>query len=260
MNPLVKEQTLDAASESIATLLKEMWPDICDGVSESYEIFCEESEKENAKFVYKVGIALSIAPQNGNMAVQSEVTWGVKHKRKSPLSVVDTDQLKLDMELEAAEPQKGPAQRAAEAVEAENGKLDAAAVDGADEEEGNMCEGCPEYKLDSIDKRRKCMALDIPPDAPCNRVAPPQVPSADETPAESATTADNDVGGSGKKLLSLLALKALKVFVENGRVSTSSLQRQLKVGYIKASEIMDELEMAGKIGPATGNSPRELLI
>ena len=42
--------------------------------------------------------------------------------------------------------------------------------------------------------------------------------------------------------------------------STSTLQRRLKLGYARAARIVDQLEMAGIVGPANGAKGREILI
>lgn len=53
---------------------------------------------------------------------------------------------------------------------------------------------------------------------------------------------------------------AVRVVVEGGKASTSLLQRRLRIGYGKASRIIDEMEERGIIGPADGSRPREVLI
>ena len=53
---------------------------------------------------------------------------------------------------------------------------------------------------------------------------------------------------------------AVEVVLENGRASTSFLQRKLGVGYSRGSKIMDQLEEKGIIGPQDGAKPREIRI
>ena len=53
---------------------------------------------------------------------------------------------------------------------------------------------------------------------------------------------------------------AVRVVVEGNKASTSLLQRRLRIGYGKASRIIDEMEERGIIGPADGSRPREVLI
>src|SRR5205814_1166942 len=42
--------------------------------------------------------------------------------------------------------------------------------------------------------------------------------------------------------------------------STSLLQRRMSIGYGRAARIIDQLEMAGILGPANGSKPRDVLV
>lgn len=53
--------------------------------------------------------------------------------------------------------------------------------------------------------------------------------------------------------------EALQVVLEHGEASASMLQRRLRVGYNRASNLIDELESLGVIGPAQGSKPRKVL-
>jgi len=53
---------------------------------------------------------------------------------------------------------------------------------------------------------------------------------------------------------------AVILFNETKRVSTASLQRRMKIGLNKATDIMDELERLGVISESKGLEPRELLL
>jgi len=54
--------------------------------------------------------------------------------------------------------------------------------------------------------------------------------------------------------------QALEIVIQSGKASTSFLQRKLKIGYSRAAAIIDEMEAAGYIGPATGSGkPREII-
>lgn len=64
----------------------------------------------------------------------------------------------------------------------------------------------------------------------------------------------------GDEALDPLFEKAVEVVLENGRASTSFLQRKLSVGYSRGSKIMDQLEDKGVIGPQDGAKPREIRI
>jgi len=52
--------------------------------------------------------------------------------------------------------------------------------------------------------------------------------------------------------------RAKELALEHNRVSTSLLQRRLRIGYPRAARIMDQLEEAGVIGPAEGGGSREV--
>ena len=48
--------------------------------------------------------------------------------------------------------------------------------------------------------------------------------------------------------------------VQSNSASTSSIQRVYSIGYNRAGRIMDQLEAAGIVGPATGGKPRNVLV
>lgn len=54
--------------------------------------------------------------------------------------------------------------------------------------------------------------------------------------------------------------EAAKMIVRYQQGSVSVLQRRLKIGYARAARIVDELEMAGIVGPGEGSKPREVLV
>lgn len=53
---------------------------------------------------------------------------------------------------------------------------------------------------------------------------------------------------------------AVQVVIMAKKASTSLLQRKLRIGYGRASRIIEEMEEQGIIGPADGSRPREVLI
>ena len=52
--------------------------------------------------------------------------------------------------------------------------------------------------------------------------------------------------------------RAIECIVRENTASTTFLQKRLKLGYARASRIMDELEEMGIVGPADGAKPREI--
>ena len=57
-----------------------------------------------------------------------------------------------------------------------------------------------------------------------------------------------------------LFTNAVEVVVNYDRASASLLQRRLDIGYARAARLIDQLAIAGVIGPAEGSKPREVLI
>ena len=54
--------------------------------------------------------------------------------------------------------------------------------------------------------------------------------------------------------------QAAEVCIQNQLGSTSLLQRRMSIGYGRAARIIDQLEMAGILGPANGSRPRDVLV
>lgn len=53
---------------------------------------------------------------------------------------------------------------------------------------------------------------------------------------------------------------AARIFIQLQQASVSTLQRRLKIGYARAARIVDELEMAGIVGPPDGSKGRAVLL
>ena len=78
------------------------------------------------------------------------------------------------------------------------------------------------------------------------------------TKGEKASGAEDDAGEiSGEEAL---IVRAAELAVDMNQLSTTALQRRLKLGYAKAARIMDELEERGVIGPSEGAKPRRVLM
>jgi S-DNA-T family DNA segregation ATPase FtsK/SpoIIIE len=79
----------------------------------------------------------------------------------------------------------------------------------------------------------------------------PEPPPWDEMLEQEAILADRDE----------LVEKAIELVTRTQRASASMLQRQLRIGYPRASRLMDELEELGIVGPSQGGGrEREVLV
>jgi S-DNA-T family DNA segregation ATPase FtsK/SpoIIIE len=78
-------------------------------------------------------------------------------------------------------------------------------------------------------------------------VAPPTEEEAPET---------EDGGSSGQDAA---YEDAVRIVLEMGKASTSTLQRRLRLGYGRAARILDMMQRDGIIGPPDGSKPREVL-
>ena len=53
---------------------------------------------------------------------------------------------------------------------------------------------------------------------------------------------------------------AVELILHTGQASASYLQRRLKLGYARASRIIDQMEQEGILGASEGSKPREILV
>ena len=67
--------------------------------------------------------------------------------------------------------------------------------------------------------------------------------------------ADDYIGGDGS-----LLTQCIEMAVNDGQVSTSLIQRRLRLGYSRAGRLVDEMEKRGIVGPKDGAKPRMCLI
>jgi S-DNA-T family DNA segregation ATPase FtsK/SpoIIIE len=73
---------------------------------------------------------------------------------------------------------------------------------------------------------------------------------------------DNGEGGAAEEVSGEedpLYRDAVRVVLEMGKASTSTLQRRLRLGYGRAARILDMMQRDGLIGPPDGSKPREVL-
>ena len=87
---------------------------------------------------------------------------------------------------------------------------------------------------------------------------------AQVTALEEAEKAGEDGSGRGEEGTpgerDALFRQAAEVCIQNQLGSTSLLQRRMSIGYGRAARIIDQLEMAGILGPANGSKPRDVLV
>ena len=93
-------------------------------------------------------------------------------------------------------------------------------------------------------------------------------PDYDTAILEQISTADSaeesgalsEAGSDKKDDLDDLFRDALELFLDTKQASASMLQRRFRIGYARASRIIDQMELMGYISPPDGSKPRNLLI
>ena len=83
---------------------------------------------------------------------------------------------------------------------------------------------------------------------------------AEAARAEASNRRDDDEEGGGGENGDSLFENAVRVAVENNKISTSLLQRKLSIGYGRAAKLIDQMEEMGYVSEADGNKPRRILI
>ena len=67
---------------------------------------------------------------------------------------------------------------------------------------------------------------------------------------------DDDVSEADEELI----MKCIEVVRQERKASTSLLQRRLRLGYTRASRMVDILEQRGIVGPGDGAKAREVFL
>ncbi len=80
-------------------------------------------------------------------------------------------------------------------------------------------------------------------------------PSYDQQLVEAQQSAGAEESGDGERMI-----EAARLVVRSGYGSVSLLQRKMRIGYVTAARLIDELEARGIVGPVQGSNPREVLI
>ena len=97
---------------------------------------------------------------------------------------------------------------------------------------------------------RICRAVNEQMGYSCAYELPEYIPEGAESSSSMGSTTDRDS----------LFEEAGQFCIASGTASTSSLQRRYSIGYTRAGKIMDQLEAAGVVGPASGSKPRSVLM
>ncbi len=73
-------------------------------------------------------------------------------------------------------------------------------------------------------------------------------------------SADAGAAGGGMDSRDALLDKAIELAQSNKKISTSLLQRRMRIGYPRAARLMDQLEEEGIVGPSDGSKSRDVII
>jgi len=79
-------------------------------------------------------------------------------------------------------------------------------------------------------------------------------------PAYDATLLQAQPAEEGEADEDELLGQAARIVVQAGYGSVSLLQRKMKIGYVRAARLVDQLEAKGIVGPPQGSNPREVLV
>ncbi|HYL21576.1 MAG TPA: DNA translocase FtsK [Gemmatimonadales bacterium] len=85
-----------------------------------------------------------------------------------------------------------------------------------------------------------------------------QVTALEEREKAGDEAGEGGTGASGDR--DSMFRQAAEVCIQNQLGSTSLLQRRMSIGYGRAARIIDQLELAGILGPANGSKPRDVLV
>lgn len=80
-------------------------------------------------------------------------------------------------------------------------------------------------------------------------------PVYDTALVEAQQSAGTEESADGERLV-----EAARLVVRTGYGSVSLLQRKMRIGYVTAARLVDELEARGIVGPVQGSNPRDVLI
>lgn len=145
-------------------------------------------------------------------------------------------------------------------------KMESQQIINASGAEGLMGKGDMLMITNSLKEPRRVQAVNVEDDEIDRIVADLKLQSpAQYNEALLAKLADNSVSNGGSVEDGLGSddddfRRAVEVVINAGKASTSLLQRRMRIGYGKASRLIDEMEDRGVISAPDGSRPREVLI
>ena len=83
-----------------------------------------------------------------------------------------------------------------------------------------------------------------------------EIASGGATENTGADMIGGEMGGGDGSLFE----QAVEYAIQDGQISTSTLQRRLKIGYARAGRLTDEMEERGIVAAKDGSKPRKCLI
>jgi S-DNA-T family DNA segregation ATPase FtsK/SpoIIIE len=80
-------------------------------------------------------------------------------------------------------------------------------------------------------------------------------PEYDQQLVQAQVTTAKEESADGERMI-----EAARLVVRTGYGSVSLLQRKMRIGYVTAARLIDELEARGVVGPVQGSNPREVRV
>ncbi len=110
--------------------------------------------------------------------------------------------------------------------------------------------------------RVQCAFVDTPEIERINEFISQQPGPQEPMELPEPASPDKGEGGSGAAINDLDPYfeEAAHAIVVSQQGSTSMIQRRFSIGYNRAGRLMDQMEQAGIVGPASGGKPRDVLI
>lgn len=118
------------------------------------------------------------------------------------------------------------------------------------------------FSKGEIPERVQCAFVDTPEVEDIVKYISDQqgYPSAFELPEPDVEGEESDLSGVDLSKRDPYFEEVARYVVANQMGSTSNIQRKFEIGFNRAGRIMDQLEVAGVVGPPKGSKPREVLM